>query len=63
MTEHTVKSFGSELDALSTDVARMGGLVESLVNDSITAVVRRDTALGPIGDRARCTRRHFPPGN
>ncbi len=45
MTEHTVKSFGSELDALSTDVARMGGLVESLVNDSITAVVRRDTAL------------------
>ncbi len=45
MTEHTVKSFGSELDALSTDLARMGGLVESLVNDSITAVVRRDTAL------------------
>jgi phosphate transport system protein len=45
MTEHTVKSFGSELDALSTDVARMGGLVESLVNDSITAVTRRDTAL------------------
>jgi phosphate transport system protein len=45
MTEHTVKSFGSELDSLSTDVARMGGLVESLVNDSITAVVRRDTGL------------------
>jgi phosphate transport system protein len=45
MTEHTVRSFGSELDALSTDIARMGGLVESLVIDSITAVVRRDTAL------------------
>jgi phosphate transport system protein len=45
MTEHTVKSFGSELDALGAEVARMGGQVESLVNDSITAVMRRDTAL------------------
>jgi phosphate transport system protein len=45
MTEHTVKSFGSELDALSAEVARMGGMAESMVNDCITAVMRRDTAL------------------
>jgi phosphate transport system protein len=45
MTEHTVKSFGSELDALASEIARMGGLAEAALNDSITAVVRRDTAL------------------
>ncbi|MGE3303654.1 MAG: phosphate signaling complex protein PhoU [Hyphomonadaceae bacterium] len=45
MTEHTVKSFGVELDALSAEVARMGGVAESQVADCITAVVRRDTAL------------------
>jgi phosphate transport system protein len=45
MTEHTVKAFSVELDALSSEVARMGGLAESMVTDSITAVVRRDTAL------------------
>jgi phosphate transport system protein len=45
MTEHTVKAFSIELDALSSEVARMGGLAESMVTDSITAVVRRDTAL------------------
>ena len=45
MTDHIVKSFSIELDALSSEVARMGGLAESMVVDSITAVVRRDTAL------------------
>jgi phosphate transport system protein len=45
MTEHTVKSYGSELDALSSEVARMGGLAEAELNDAITAVIRRDTAL------------------
>ena len=45
MTEHTVKSFGSELDALGSEVARMGGLAESMVSDCITAVMRRDTAM------------------
>lgn len=45
MTDHTVKAFTEELDALSADVARMGGLAESLVNDSLAAVMRRDTAL------------------
>lgn len=45
MTEHTVKSFDMDLDTLGAEVARMGGMVESLLNDSITAIIRRDTAL------------------
>jgi phosphate transport system protein len=45
MTEHTVKSFGNELDQLASEVARMGGLAERQLNDSISAVMRRDTAL------------------
>lgn len=42
---HTVKSFGEELDRLSDDVARMGGLVETLVSDCLQAVMRRDGEL------------------
>ncbi|MBS0384597.1 MAG: phosphate signaling complex protein PhoU [Proteobacteria bacterium] len=45
MAEHTVKAFTEELDALTQEVARMGGLAEASVNDSLSAVVRRDTAL------------------
>ena len=45
MPDHTVKAFTEELDALGHEVARMGGLAETAVNDSIAAVVRRDTAL------------------
>ena len=45
MPEHTVKAFSGELDALTHEVARMGGLAETAVNDSIAAVVRRDTSL------------------
>lgn len=42
---HTVKAFGEELNQLSNDVARMGGLAEALVADCIQAVVRRDGDL------------------
>jgi phosphate transport system protein len=45
MADHTVKAFTEELDALTQEVARMGGLAEAAVNDSLTAVVRRDTSL------------------
>ena len=45
MPDHTVKAFTEELDALRHEVARMGGLAETAVNDSIAAVGRRDTAL------------------
>ena len=46
---HTVKSFGEELDRLSDDVARMGGLVETLVTDCVQAVMRRDGELASAG--------------
>jgi phosphate transport system protein len=45
MTEHTVKAFSEELDALSALLSRMGGLSESMFADSVSAVSRRDTAL------------------
>lgn len=52
MPEHTVKAFAEELDALTHEVARMGGLAETAVNESIAAMTRRDTALAE-GVRAR----------
>jgi phosphate transport system protein len=45
MAEHIVKSFGEELDSLSTELARMGGMAESMVADAVHAVVHRDPAL------------------
>ncbi|MBN8605920.1 MAG: phosphate signaling complex protein PhoU [Caulobacterales bacterium] len=45
MAEHTVKAFTEELDALTQEVARMGGLAETAVTDSLASVVRRDTEL------------------
>ena len=45
MTDHTVKAFSEELEALSALLSRMGGLSESMVADSVSAVARRDTAL------------------
>jgi phosphate transport system protein len=45
MAEHTVKAFSEELDAITQEVARMGGLAETAVNDALTAIARRDTEL------------------
>ena len=45
MTEHTIKAFGEELKQLTSDIARMGGLAESLVSDALLSVARRDSAL------------------
>ena len=45
MADHTVKAFTEELDRLTQEVARMGGLAETAVNDSLSAVTRRDTEL------------------
>ena len=45
MAEHTVRAFTEELDALTQEVSRMGGLAEIAVNDSLMAVARRDTTL------------------
>lgn len=45
MADHTVKAFTEELDAITQDAARMGGLAEAAVSDAIVAVARRDTEL------------------
>src|SRR6202142_3297466 len=44
MSEHAVKSFGEQLDALSTLVAQMGGLAEAQFASAIEAISRRDSA-------------------
>jgi phosphate transport system protein len=43
--EHTLKFYGEELDQLKAEVARMGGLAEAQVRDSIEAVSQRDVSL------------------
>ena len=48
MAEHTVKAFSEELDAITQEVARMGGLAETAINDALTAVGRRDTELAQV---------------
>ena len=45
MNEHIVKSYEDELNTLTAECARMGGLTEAQVGDGIDAVVRRDTSL------------------
>jgi phosphate transport system protein len=50
MTEHTVKSYEEELNKLSAECARMGGLTEAQVADALIAVVKRnqDIATGVV---------------
>lgn len=45
MTDHTVRAFTEELEALSSDIARMGGLAEQALTNSVTAIARRDAAI------------------
>jgi len=45
MTEHTIKAYEDELNTLTAECARMGGLTEAQVADSLDAVIRRDRAL------------------
>jgi phosphate transport system protein len=45
MTEHTVRSFSQDLEELSGDLARMGGLAEDMLSDAIQAIGARDLAL------------------
>jgi phosphate transport system protein len=45
MTEHTVRSFSQDLEELSGDLARMGGLCEDMLSDAIQAIATRDMAL------------------
>lgn len=39
------QDFSKDLESLVSDAARMGGMAESMVNDAIFAVVRRDAVL------------------
>ncbi|OQW58336.1 MAG: phosphate transport system regulatory protein PhoU [Proteobacteria bacterium HN_bin10] len=48
MAEHTVKAFSEELEAIAQEVARMGGLAETAINDALLAVTRRDTELAQV---------------
>jgi len=45
MNEHIVKSYEDELNSLTAEVARMGGLTEALIADSVAAVTRRNQEL------------------
>ncbi len=45
MSEHIVKSFTEQLEALANAVAQMGGLTENQFGNAIEAIARRDTSL------------------
>lgn len=45
MNTHTVKAYGDELNQLTAEVARLGGLAEAQVADAVESVARRDIAL------------------
>lgn len=44
MTEHTVKAFTEQLEALAAGIAQMGGLAEAQLAAAIEAIAKRDTA-------------------
>jgi phosphate transport system protein len=43
--DHTVRAYDEDLDAITAELSRMGGLAEAEVADSIRAIARRDVAL------------------
>lgn len=45
MSEHIVRSFTEQLEALSSGLAQMGGLVEAQFGNAIEAIAKRDTRL------------------
>ncbi|MGI8842010.1 MAG: phosphate signaling complex protein PhoU [Caulobacteraceae bacterium] len=50
--DHTVRAYDEDLDAITADLARMGGLAEAAAADSLRAITRRDLALaGAVIDR------------
>jgi phosphate transport system protein len=53
--EHTVRAYDDELDALTAELSRMGGLAEVEVGDAIRAIARRDVVIAQavIGRDAR----------
>src|SRR5690606_30187265 len=55
MSEHIVKSYEDELNTLTAECARMGGLTEAQLADAVEAVIRRDAKLAAavVGRDAR----------
>jgi phosphate transport system protein len=45
MSEHIVKSFTEQLDALANAVAQMGGIAEAQLANAVEAIAKRDTKL------------------
>lgn len=45
MEQHTVKAYDADLDAITAELARLGGLAEAQVGDAIRAIGARDLAL------------------
>ena len=45
MVEHTLRAYDEELEGITAELSRMGGLAEAEVADAIRAIVRRDIAL------------------
>jgi phosphate transport system protein len=45
MNQQMAKSYGADLSHLSAEIARLGGLAEAQVMDSVESVARRDVAL------------------
>jgi phosphate transport system protein len=43
--EHTLRAYDDELEGLTAELSRMGGLAEVEVSDSLRAITRRDIAL------------------
>ena len=43
--EHTVRAYDDELDAISAELSRMGGLAEAEVADSLRAITQHDPTL------------------
>jgi phosphate transport system protein len=45
MEQHTVRAYDQELDAITAELARMGGLAEAEVVDAIRAIAKSDVSL------------------
>ncbi len=45
MSDHIVSAFSDELERLSADLLRMGGIVESMITDACRAIVIQDLTL------------------
>ena len=46
--QHIVSAYSEELDRLSADILRMGGLAEAMIKDASRAVVARDAQLAEL---------------